>query len=125
MIVVDDSNDDPKLILERWTHTPGFKILHRNSRAGYKGGALREALKVMDPRTEYVVIFDADSVPFPDSLDRFLPHFYYANGNGSDGHGNGHLTPPADQQIEAPRHYRRRENVAAGQSYQWHVLNKS
>jgi 1,2-diacylglycerol 3-beta-glucosyltransferase len=125
VIVVDDSNDDSKLILERWLHTPGFKILHRNSRAGYKGGALREALKAMDPRTEYVVVFDADSVPFPDSLDRFLPHFYYANGSGSNGHGNGYLTPPADQQIAARLHYSRRENVAAVQSYQWHVLNKS
>src|SRR5467141_2922569 len=35
VIVVDDSTDDSKQILERWTHTPGFKILHRNSRAGY------------------------------------------------------------------------------------------
>jgi 1,2-diacylglycerol 3-beta-glucosyltransferase len=125
VILVDDSNDDSMLILERWTHVPGFKIIHRNSRAGYKGGALREALKVMDPRTEYVVIFDADSVPFPDSLDRFLPHFYYAHGNGANGHGNGQLTPESDQHVQPTHVYKRREEVAAVQSYQWHVLNKS
>jgi glycosyltransferase involved in cell wall biosynthesis len=124
VIVVDDSNDDSKFILERWMHTPGFKILHRNSRAGYKGGALREALKVMDPRTEYVVVFDADSVPFADSIDRFLPHFYYAI--GGDGSGNGQLTPGSAEHVQGDRHqYRRREQVAAVQSYQWHVLNKS
>ena len=125
VIVVDDSTDDSKQILERWVNTSRFKILHRNSRAGYKGGALREALKVMDPRAEYVVIFDADSVPFPDSIDRFLPHFYYENGNGKNGYGNGHLTPESEQNGNGKHEYKRRENVAAVQSYQWHVLNKS
>jgi cellulose synthase/poly-beta-1,6-N-acetylglucosamine synthase-like glycosyltransferase len=125
VIVVDDSTDDSKQILERWVNAPRFKILHRNSRAGYKGGALREALKVMDPRAEYVVIFDADSVPFPDALDRFLPHFYYENGNGRNSSGNGHPTPESEQDGHGRHEYRRRENVAAVQSYQWHVLNKS
>ena len=117
VIVVDDSTDDSKLILERWANAPGFKILHRTSRQGYKGGALREALKVMDPRTEYVVVFDADSVPFSDSIDRFLPHFYHEKGNGRG--GNGNAGQPGEQPIK------RREEVAAVQSYQWHVLNKS
>jgi cellulose synthase/poly-beta-1,6-N-acetylglucosamine synthase-like glycosyltransferase len=125
VIVVDDSTDDSKQILERWVNTPRFKILHRNSRAGYKGGALREALKVMDARAEYVVIFDADSVPFPDSIDRFLPHFFYENGNGKNGNGNGQHGVDGDQNAPGRHEYKRRENVAAVQSYQWHVLNKS
>src|SRR5216683_795278 len=104
VVVVDDSTDESVQILERWKGRPRFKIGHRNSRLGFKGGALREALKVMDPRTEYVVIFDADSMPFPDSIERFLPYFYAVNG---------------DKEV------RRREDVAAVQSYQWHVLNKS
>ncbi len=123
VIVVDDSTDDSQQILERWVNTPRFKILHRNSRSGYKGGALREALKVMDPRSEYVVIFDADSVPFPDALDRFLPHFYYENGR--NGTGNGHSAAEGDENAHTRHEYKRRENVAAVQSYQWHVLNKS
>jgi cellulose synthase/poly-beta-1,6-N-acetylglucosamine synthase-like glycosyltransferase len=125
VILVDDSTDDSKQILERWVNTPGFKIIHRNSRQGYKGGALREALQATDPRAEYVVIFDADSVPFPDSIDRFLPHFYHENGNGKNGFGNGHVTSEADQNGNSQRQIRRREEVAAVQSYQWHVLNKS
>ena len=104
VVVVDDSTDESVQILQRWQGRPRFKIGHRTSRLGFKGGALREALKVMDPRTEYVVIFDADSMPFPDSIERFLPYFYQTNG---------------DKEV------RRREDVAAVQSYQWHVLNKS
>jgi 1,2-diacylglycerol 3-beta-glucosyltransferase len=125
VILVDDSTDDSRLILDRWRDRPGFKILHRNSRQGYKGGALNEALKVMDPRTEYVVVFDADSVPFPDSIDRFLPHFYNVNGKNGNGNGNGHAAPHAEGQPATANEVKRREGVAAVQSYQWHVLNKS
>jgi cellulose synthase/poly-beta-1,6-N-acetylglucosamine synthase-like glycosyltransferase len=123
VVVVDDSTDESVEILKRWRRRKRFKILHRVSRAGYKGGALREALKVMDPRTEYVVVFDADSVPFPDSIERLLPLFYRV----SDGTSNrrfeaafGRLEPPSE-----PGQIKRRAEVAAVQSYQWHVLNKS
>src|SRR5487761_1169144 len=115
VVLIDDSTDDSRLILDRWKDRPGFKIQHRNSRQGFKGGALNEALTVMDPRTEYVVVFDADSVPFPDSIDRFLPHFY--NVTGKNGNGNGHGSDHEE--------ITRREGVAAVQSYQWHVLTTS
>ncbi len=110
VIVVDDSNDESVQLLQRWQGRHRFKILHRASRQGFKGGALAVALEAMDPRTEYVVVFDADSMPFPDSIDRFLPYFYEPNGKN----GESHDAPP-----------RRRDEVAAVQSYQWHVLNKS
>ena len=42
VVVVDDSTDESVQILERWRDRPRFKILHRTTRAGYKGGALRE-----------------------------------------------------------------------------------
>ena len=123
VIVVDDSTDESVQILERWRNRPRFKVLHRANRSGFKGGALREALKVMDPRTEYVVVFDADSVPFPDSIERLLPLFYRV----SDGKASrrmeaafGRAEPPSE-----PGQVKRRAEVAAVQSYQWHVLNKS
>src|SRR5260370_11599927 len=75
VVLVDDSNDESVQMLQRWAGRPKFKILHRTSRQGYKGGALREALKVTDPRAEYAAVFDADSLPLPDSIDRLLPHF--------------------------------------------------
>ena len=123
VVLVDDSTDESVQILERWRGVPRFKILHRTSRSGYKGGALQEALKVMDRRTEYVVVFDADSVPFSDSIERLLPLFYRV----SDGTASrrfeaafGRVEPPSE-----PGQIKRRAEVAAVQSYQWHVLNKS
>jgi len=123
VVVVDDSTDESIQILQRWVNRPRFKILHRTSRAGYKGGALREALKVMDPRTEYVVVFDADSVPFPDSIERLLPLFYRVSDGASSKRFEaafGRTEPPSE-----PGQVKRRPEVAAVQSYQWHVLNKS
>ena len=123
VVLVDDSNDESVQILQRWVGRPKFKILHRTSRQGYKGGALREALRATDPRAEYVVVFDADSVPFPDSIDRLLPHFYRVS-EGPAAHtlesNFGRIDPPSE-----PGQIKRREDVAAVQSYQWHVLNKS
>ncbi|TMD38755.1 MAG: glycosyltransferase family 2 protein [Chloroflexi bacterium] len=104
VIVVDDSTDESTDILARWQARPGFRIIHRTSRDGFKGGALQEALRYTDPRTEYIVIFDADSMPFPDSLQRFLAYFYQRR-NGDP--------------------LKKRDEVGAVQSYQWHVLNKS
>ncbi|HLQ17016.1 MAG TPA: glycosyltransferase family 2 protein [Candidatus Eisenbacteria bacterium] len=123
VVVVDDSNDESVQILQAWRNRPRFKILHRTSRKGYKGGALQEALKVTDPRAEYVVIFDADSVPFPDSIDRLLPHFYRV----SEGSRSRRLesTFGRDDPPSEPGQIKRRTEVAAVQSYQWHVLNKS
>ena len=123
VVVVDDSTDESVQILQQWRERPRFKILQRNSRQGYKGGALREALKVTDPRAEYIVIFDADSVPFPDSIERLLPHFYrISEGPGARALEStfGTEDPPSE-----PGQIKRRNEIAAVQSYQWHVLNKS
>ena len=89
---------------EGWTLTevevkPGvlFKHLHRTTRSGFKGGALALALKLTNPKAERISIFDADFVPYPDTLTSFLKYF----------------------QIQKD------SKVAAVQGYQWHVLNKS
>ncbi len=103
VILVDDSTDGSMEVLEPWTKVERFKIIHRDTRDGFKGGALTHALRAMDPRAEYVAIFDADAVPFPDVLNDLLYHFYTNGGQ-----------PP--QPIR---------EIGAVQSYQWHVLNKS
>ena len=122
VVLVDDSTDESLQVLERWRNRPRFKILHRTNRQGYKGGALNEALKVTDPRTEYVVVFDADSVPFPDSIDRLLPHFYRVSEGASTQRA---ISPAPGEPPSEPGQIKRRAEVAAVQSYQWHVLNKS
>src|SRR4030066_2567622 len=81
-----------------------LKHLHRTSRSGYKGGALRLALKLVNPRTEFISVFDADFVPYPDTLELFLKYFKVQNNMSED---------------------YKKTNVAAVAGYQWHVLNKS
>ena len=113
VIVVDDSRDGTVPQLKEWilkgmsSAGPRIKIFHRDSREGFKGGALNEALRHTSPKAEYVVVFDADFVPGPDTLKKFLAYFgKHANGNGEGGrYPNGKL--------------------AAVQGYQWHALNRT
>jgi cellulose synthase/poly-beta-1,6-N-acetylglucosamine synthase-like glycosyltransferase len=103
VIVLDDSNDPAALAsLEDWKDKPHVRIHHRPNRTGFKGGALQEGLKIMDERTEFVLVFDADFAPPPQILNQFLAYFYKDNGETSQ---------------------LRDEQVAAVQGYQWHLLN--
>lgn len=64
-----------ELECERWA-SKGVNVKYetRNSRNGYKAGALRDGLKKHYVREcEYVVIFDADFQPEPDFLWRTVP----------------------------------------------------
>lgn len=106
VIVCDDSTDETKNIVLEWKNHPRVKISHRDSRVGFKGAALGEALKIMDKRAEFVLVFDADFLPYPDSIEQFLRYFKV-------------LTGSLEQKNYA------KSNIAALQGYQWHVLNKS
>ena len=110
VIVADDSTDPEALaILDKWSGHPRVRVLHRPTRKGFKGGALQEALKRMDPRTEYVMIFDADFIPPPDAIWHFLD--YFGRLPGAEG--------------EAPAAPNAADDLAAVQGYQWHMLNAS
>ncbi|HEV8537695.1 MAG TPA: cellulose synthase family protein [Bacteroidota bacterium] len=77
--VLDDSTDESvevaacRVALYR---QQGFDIKHvrRNSRAGYKAGALKEGLVTAEG--EFIAVFDADFVPNPDFLRKTLPYFF-------------------------------------------------
>ncbi|HEX9664588.1 MAG TPA: glycosyltransferase family 2 protein [Patescibacteria group bacterium] len=104
IIVCDDSTDGSlNYIKKKWGRKKGLKILHRDNRIGYKGGALKNALRRMDSRTDFVVVFDADFIPYPDTLQLFLKYFIIAN--------NGYFDF-------------KKSKIGAIQGYQWHVLNK-
>ncbi len=122
VIVVDDSTDETVQALARWKNHPRVRVIHRSSRAGFKGGALQEALRRMNPRTEYVMIFDADFIPPADAVWHFLDYFgrLVANGNGhkKNGNGNGHHKNGNGAPTNG-------ERLAAVQGYQWHMLNAS
>lgn len=107
VIVADDSTDEEAIaLLKKWEHHPHVKIVHRNSREGYKGQALQHALAFTDKKAEFIMIFDADFIPYPDSITQFLKYFQSTIGS---------LSPQAIKSTP----------IAAVQGYQWHVLNKS
>ncbi len=76
--VLDDSTDATselavKVIARH--RARGIDIVHlrRDSRVGYKAGALAHGLTLATG--EFVAVLDADFVPRPDFLERILPHF--------------------------------------------------
>lgn len=75
VIVIDDSTDETPQKLERWKGLPALKIIHRDNREGWKAGALNMGIANLDPRSEYVLVFDADFVPKKDIVQRFLNDF--------------------------------------------------
>ena len=118
VVVVDDSKDGTVVRLKEWlldalkTDGQRLKVIHRQNRSGFKGGALNEALRHTSPKAEYVVVLDADFVPEPDLLKRFIAYFnrHGANGNAiANGNGGRYANG----------------RLAAVQGYQWHTLNRS
>lgn len=82
IMVLDDSDDDTVGVVEDMVEDykrRGFYIEHirRGTRAGYKAGALKHAMRSTD--TEYVAIFDADFIPPEWFLRRAIPHFAKPN----------------------------------------------
>ncbi|MGY5150130.1 MAG: cellulose synthase family protein [Candidatus Nitrosopumilus sp. bin_68KS] len=78
IMVLDDSDDDTVDLLADAVDdykNQGFQIEHirRETRSGYKAGALKHAMKSTD--TELVAIFDADFIPPTWFLKRAIPHF--------------------------------------------------
>jgi len=76
--VLDDSTDETVEIVAKKVkeyQQAGFDIvhLHRDNRAGYKAGALKEGLKTA--KGEFVAIFDADFIPKKNFLKTVLPFF--------------------------------------------------
>jgi cellulose synthase/poly-beta-1,6-N-acetylglucosamine synthase-like glycosyltransferase len=103
---------------------PKVTVIHRLTRLGFKGGALQNALGYTHPSSEYILVFDADFIPYPDTIEQFLKYFQLAKGNqGKSGvsrvnQGEETLDQPSSPVINPDR-------IAAVQGYQWHVLNKS
>jgi len=121
VIVVDDSTDETVELLRRWKEHPRVRVIHRSSRKGFKGGALQEALRRMNPKTEYVMIFDADFVPPADAIWHFLDYFgRLAKAKNGNGNGNGHAKNGNGR--GAPTNG---DRLAVVQGYQWHMLNAS
>lgn len=76
--ILDDSTDETQAEARYWTDffkKKHFDIsyFHRDTRTGFKAGALEEGLK--KSKGELIAIFDADFVPGPDFLKKTVPYF--------------------------------------------------
>lgn len=76
--LLDDSTDESFEIARKkvdYYHQRGIDIkqIRRPERKGFKAGALEYGLR--EAKGEFVAIFDADFVPFPDFLKKTIPHF--------------------------------------------------
>jgi glycosyltransferase involved in cell wall biosynthesis len=76
IMIIDDSDDDTyQKIQSMLAHFRNLKVIHRNNRDGWKGGALNVALEDMDKRTSNVLVVDADNILLEDTLERFVSRF--------------------------------------------------
>jgi glycosyltransferase involved in cell wall biosynthesis len=76
IIIIDDSNDDTyQKIQSMLAHFWNLKVIHRNNRDGWKGGALNVALEHIDTRTSDVLVVDADNILLEDTMERFVSRF--------------------------------------------------
>ena len=78
IMVLDDSDDDTVNLMHQTVlkyQSQGFDISHvrRGTRAGYKAGALKHAMK--STTSDFVAIFDADFIPPNWYLKKAIPHF--------------------------------------------------
>jgi cellulose synthase/poly-beta-1,6-N-acetylglucosamine synthase-like glycosyltransferase len=78
IVIIDDSDDETagvidQEIAEYQAKHLDIEVLRRNSRQGYKAGALQAALE--RTKEEFIAIFDADFTPPPDFLVRSVPFF--------------------------------------------------
>jgi cellulose synthase/poly-beta-1,6-N-acetylglucosamine synthase-like glycosyltransferase len=76
IIIVDDSTDDTyQKIQTMLSDLRNLKVIHRDNRTGWKGGALNIALDAMDKRASNVLVLDADSILLVDTVERFVSRF--------------------------------------------------
>jgi len=76
IIIIDDSTDQTTNIVRQYERpsSPRIKVIHRESREGYKAGALNRAMEAS--RGEFFLVLDADTVPKKNFLTEAIPHFY-------------------------------------------------
>ena len=77
VLVVDNNTADEALWrpVERYCEEIGFRFVHLDNWPGFKAGALNEALRVLDERTEIIAVVDADFVVDAEFLSRTVGYF--------------------------------------------------
>lgn len=77
--ILDDSDDQTTVLAEqaievlRRDRNVTISLVRRSKREGFKAGALRDAMHLVEG--DFIAIFDADFVPNPDFLKKTVPYF--------------------------------------------------
>ena len=79
VIVIDDSTDGTTSTAKQFeAKFPNLvRVIHRETRTGFKAGALQLALD--RSRSDLIALFDADYVPPRDFLKKMVPYIYVGN----------------------------------------------
>lgn len=100
--VLDDSTDqDVRGELDAYSAEFGFSIVRRDSRKGYKAGAINNWLKTYGNKYDYVLVLDADQRVTPNSLEYLLRFF----------------DDPDVSFVQAPQYYSELSNVLSASAY--------
>ncbi len=76
VIIVDDSTDETLSVLRKWQkEIPCLKIIHREKREGWKGGALNMGIRQLSYQSDIVLVVDADNVLMKDTLKQVADSF--------------------------------------------------
>jgi exo-beta-1,3-glucanase (GH17 family)/cellulose synthase/poly-beta-1,6-N-acetylglucosamine synthase-like glycosyltransferase len=79
VILLDNNTPDERTWLPVQAHCatlgPRFRFVHMDNVKGFKAGALNEAIKLTDPKTEYIAVIDSDYQVEAFWLRRTLPFF--------------------------------------------------
>ena len=70
LVIADDTPGAPSIAYPEWV-----RVIRREHRSGYKGGALRNASEHLAPSSEWMAVFDADARVPADILRRAASHF--------------------------------------------------
>ncbi len=74
--LLDDSTDPDRVkTLEKICKYPDVKYVHRNTRRGYKAGAINDALKMVGDEYEFMAVFDCDQMPKQAFFDSTIGYF--------------------------------------------------
>ena len=75
-IIIDDSDDGTFDILKKWQKAiSNLKVIHRQNRDGWKGGALNLGINNLNKNSDIVLIVDADNVLEEDTLEKIARYF--------------------------------------------------
>jgi cellulose synthase/poly-beta-1,6-N-acetylglucosamine synthase-like glycosyltransferase len=80
--ILDDSTDETTSLIVTTIDSLrpldlDIKLIHRQTRTGFKAGALENGMKLCT--AEFIAIFDADFIPDADFLKKCIPHFTDSN----------------------------------------------